>query len=309
MIGMGISGVNMTYDKLWSEAAKHMKSSIIRELLKWAVEKDIISFGGGMPDPKNIPKKELAEITYKLILEKGERVLIYGPTKGSEYLRETLQKFVERHDMKIKSIEEIAIVTGSQQALDLFGRVLLDKGNYIIVEKPTYLAAINAFHFYEPRMVGIPLDENGMKMEKLEEEVKRLKKEGKKIKFIYTIPTCQNPSGYSMSVDRRKELLEIASKYDLFIIEDDPYSYFLYEPIKVRYIKAMDTENRVIFTSTFSKILSPGLRVGWMIGDEEMINKLCVAKQSMDLCTSPLNQYIAAAVSYTHLTLPTICSV
>ena len=271
-----------------------MKASEIRELLRWVAKGDVISFGGGMPDPKLFPKEEMAEIAKYVIIEKGEKALQYGPTQGVPDLVDELIKFMKKESLRVEGAESVIITSGSQQGLDILGRILIDPGDVVIVELPTYLAAINALKVYEPKFVGIPLDDQGMNTEVLEEKVKDLKNKGEKIKFIYTIPTCQNPTGLSMSMERRKHLLEIASKYDLLIVEDDPYSYFLYEPVKFKHLKAMDTEDRVVYMSTFSKILSPGLRLGWMAGNPEFIRKISIAKQSMDLCTSTLTQYIAA---------------
>ncbi len=282
----------MNYEKLWAKRTKYMRASEIRQLLRWVVEGKVISFGGGMPDPKLFPRKELAEIASEVIIEKGDKALQYGPTKGISELREELNKFMREEGFKINGSENIIIVNGSQQGLDILGRILIDPGDIVIVELPTYLAAINAFKQYEPEFVGIPIDDQGMITEALEDKIKELERKEKKIKFIYTIPTCQNPTGLSMSMDRRKHLLEIASKYDLLIIEDDPYSYYLYEKVDFKHLKAMDTEDRVVYMSTFSKILAPGFRIGWVAGNEEIINKIALAKQSMDLCTSPLTQYI-----------------
>ncbi|MEM0212076.1 MAG: PLP-dependent aminotransferase family protein [Candidatus Methanomethylicia archaeon] len=291
----------MNYEKLFSKTSKMMKPSEIRRLLKWATQKDIISFGGGIPDPKNIPKEELAELTKRIILEYGEEALIYGPTRGNSILIKELLKFMESKGIKLKGEEQLVILTGSQQGLDLWARILINPGDIIFVESPTYLAALNAFIPLQPRIIGIPLDDEGMKTEVLEEKIRENIRRKMKIKFIYTIPTCQNPSGYSMSLNRRKHLLEIASKYDLLILEDDPYSYFLYEKVEATPLKAMDKEDRVILMSTFSKMIAPGLRVGWMAGNEKIIEKIVLAKEVADLCTSPLSQYIAAEVLRTGL--------
>lgn len=291
----------MRYEILFSKIANQMRPSEIRRLLKWATQKDIISFGGGIPDPKNIPKNEIAEITRRIILERGEEALIYGPTRGNKILIDELLKFMASRGIKLKGEEEIVVTTGSQQGLDLWARILINPGDIIFVEAPTYLAALNAFIPFQPRIIGIPLDDEGMKTEILEEKIKENIRRRRKMKFIYTIPTCQNPSGYSMSLDRRKHLMEIASKYDLLILEDDPYSYFLYEDVETTPLKAMDKEDRVILMSTFSKMLAPGLRVGWMVGNEKIIEKIVLAKEVADLCTSPLNQYIAAEALKTGL--------
>jgi 2-aminoadipate transaminase len=289
------------YEKLFSKTSGYLKPSEIRRLLKWATQKDIISFGGGIPDPKNIPKEELAEITRRIILEYGEEALIYGPTRGNNVLLEEVMKFMNKNGVKVKGVEELVILTGSQQGLDLWARILLNPGDIVFVEAPTYLAALNAFAPYQPNIIGIPLDENGMRTDVLEEKIKENIRRKRKIKFIYTIPTCQNPSGYSMSLDRRKHLMEIASKYDLLILEDDPYSYFLYEKVETTSLKSMDNEDRVVFMSTFSKMIAPGLRVGWMAGNEKIIEKIILAKEVADLCTSPLSQYIAAEALKTGL--------
>ena len=284
----------LNYEKIFAERTRLMKASEIRQLLKWVSKGNVISFGGGMPDPKLFPKEEIAKITYQIISEQGEKALQYGPTEGIEIFRKEIFNFMHKENIKVKDADHIIVTSGSQQGLDILGRILIDPGDVIIIELPTYLAAINAFKIYEPKLIGIPVDEEGIKTDILEKKVAELIRNGEKIKFIYTIPTCQNPTGLSMSLDRRKHLLEIASKYDLLVVEDDPYSYFLYEPVKVTPLVTLDNEDRVLYMSTFSKILSPGLRLGWIAGEKQIIEKISIAKQSMDLCTSTLTQYIAA---------------
>ncbi len=269
------------------------RASEVRELLKLTEGKQVISLAGGLPDPRVFPKEELAEIAKEVIAEKGDKSLQYSPTIGVTEFREELKKFLIRKGVKVNSDEDILVTTGSQQALDLTARVFIEKDDEIILELPTYLAAINAFRLSKPGMTTIPIDEDGMRTDILEQEVKRLKWLGRNIKFIYTIPVAHNPAGVTMSVDRKKELLEIASKYDLIVIEDDPYSYFVYEEgLDITPLKTLDREGRVIYMSTFSKILSPGLRIGWVLGNEYAINVLERAKQTADLHTSTLTQYI-----------------
>ena len=270
-----------------------MRASEIRALLKWVTQPGMISFGGGMPDPRTFPKEEIAEIAREVILEKGEKALQYCSTEGVDEFREEVTKFVAKKGIKAE-MENVMVTTGSQQTIFLTSRILIDEGDTVIVELPTYLAAIQAFLPERPEFVGIPMDDDGMIMEKLEETLKKLKQEGKKPKFLYTIPTCQNPAGITMSMDRRKRLLELASEYDFLIFEDDPYSYFLFEEKEVKPVKALDQEGRVIYTSTLSKILSPGMRLGWIIAEEEIIQRYMLAKQAVDLCSSTLTQYIAA---------------
>jgi len=266
----------------------------VRELLKVTEGKNIICFTGGFPDPQVFPKRELAEVASYVIEELGDRALQYGPTKGITEFRETLKRFLMNKGVKIESDDDIIVTTGSQQALDLISRLLINPGDTIMVELPTYLAALNAFKSSEPNIVPIPMDENGMRTDALEEEVKKLKRNGARIKFIYTIPVAHNPTGITMSIERKKHLLDIASENDLLIIEDDPYSYFVYdEGIDVTPLKTLDKEGRVIYLSTLSKILAPGLRLGWVLGNGVLVDYIERAKQSADLHTSTLNQFIA----------------
>jgi len=270
-----------------------MKASEIRELLKWVTEGKVISLGGGMPDPQTFPVEDILDIVSKGLREQGDKLLQYGSSEGLKELREQLIHFMNWRGLRVDDIDNIIIVSGSQQGLDLLGKVFIDRGDIVLVELPTYLAAINAFEIYEPQFIGLRMDDEGIDMDALEGILKGLKAKKQKQKFLYTIPTCQNPSGISLSLDRRKHLLELASTFDFLIIEDDPYSFFTYEPLEIEHLKSLDKEGRVIYMSTFSKILSPGLRLGWINAEEEFIEKFELAKQSMDLCTSPLVQYIA----------------
>ncbi|MFP3210937.1 MAG: PLP-dependent aminotransferase family protein [Thermocladium sp.] len=280
----------MDIKSLLSERTQFMKASDIRELLKWVTE-DVISLGGGMPDPSTFPR-ELADIARDVIITKGSSALQYGKTEGVDDLKDELIRFMAKDGIKA-SREEIIITTGSQEALDLIGRITINAGDAVITERPTYLAALQAFKAYRPRIIGVDMDSDGMIMTKLEDAIRKSINDGNKIKFIYVIPTCQNPTGISMSIDRRKHLMELASKYDLLIVEDNPYSYFLFDGIYVPPLKSMDTENRVIYMSTFSKIIAPGIRVGWVVGDKDLIRWIAMAKQAVDLHTSTLSQYIA----------------
>jgi len=270
-----------------------MKASEIRELLKWVTE-NVISFGGGMPDPSSFPVKEIMEITRDVLLARADKALQYGATGGVVELKDELIKFMGKVGIKVDGPESVIITVGSQEALDIIGRLFINPGDYVITESPTYLAALQAFRIYGPRIIGIPMDEEGLKVDILEETLKKISDDGK-VKFVYVIPTGQNPTGITMSRERRKALLEVASKYDVLIIEDDPYGYIYFgdgEPPDR--LKAMDSEGRVIYLSTFSKIAAPGLRLGWVAASREVIRWFELAKQSIDLHTSTLNQYIAA---------------
>lgn len=280
-------------ETFFAERTSLLKASEIRQLLKWVAEGGIISFGGGMPSPTTFPRQQIIEIITAGISEHGDKLLQYGTTQGLKELRSELKNFMEWKGINVPSIDNILVLSGSQQGLDLFGKVFINEGDVVLMELPTYLAAINTFRAYNPEFVGLKMDDDGIIMDSLESILKELQSKHKKLKFLYTVPTCQNPTGVTLSMERRKHLLELASEYDFLIIEDDPYSLILYEPIDVTPLKSMDTEGRVIHLSTFSKILSPGLRLGWVVADDRLIEKFVLAKQGMDLCTSPLLQYIA----------------
>lgn len=282
----------MNLERLFSRRTKVMRPSEIRELLKLTQQPDIISFAGGLPNPDAFPIDEIQDITRRVLEEKGKLALQYGPTEGIRSLRETLANRCRKDGMDASS-DNVLITTGSQQGLDVIGRIFLDPGDTIIVELPTYLGAINAFRAYEVNFEGIPLDKDGMRIDLLEDKIEDLKKKGITPKFIYVVPTFQNPAGVVMPESRRKKLVDIANEHDLLIIEDDPYGKLIYEGDFVRPIKSFDDEGRVIYLSTFSKILSPGFRLAWIVADEEIIRKLSIGKQALDLCSNTFAQYIA----------------
>lgn len=282
----------MNLERLFSRRTKVMRPSEIRELLKLTQQPDIISFAGGLPNPDAFPIDEIQDITRRVLEEKGKLALQYGPTEGIRSLRETLANRCRKDGMDASS-DNVLITTGSQQGLDVIGRIFLDPGDTIIVELPTYLGAINAFRAYEVNFEGIPLDKDGMRIDLLEDKIEDLKKKGITPKFIYVVPTFQNPAGVVMPENRRRKLVDIANEHDLLIIEDDPYGKLIYEGDFVRPIKSFDDEGRVIYLSTFSKILSPGFRLAWIVADEEIIRKLSIGKQALDLCSNTFAQYIA----------------
>ncbi|ABU82041.1 PLP-dependent aminotransferase family protein [Ignicoccus hospitalis] len=269
-----------------------MESSEIREILELTEGKNVISLAGGLPDPKYFPTEELAEISAYVIKEYGARALQYSITRGLREFRKEIAAFMERTGTPGEMPYNIIVTSGSQQALNLLAQVLVNPGDIVVVEKPTYLAAINEFKSVGALFEGIPIDDDGMRTDILEERLKALKAEGKKVKVVYTVPTAQNPSGVSMSNERRSHLLELAEEYDFLIIEDDPYSHFMFEDVDFKRLRSMD-KYRVIYTSTFSKILAPGLRLGWVAAHPEVIDALEIAKQNADLHTPTFNQLIA----------------
>ncbi len=269
-----------------------MESSEIREILELTEGKNVISLAGGLPDPKYFPTEELAEISSYIIKEYGSRALQYSVTRGLREFRKEIVDFMEKTGTPGERPYNIIVTSGSQQALNLLAQILVNPGDLVIVEKPTYLAAINVFKAVGASFDGIPIDDEGMRTDILEEKLKQLKAERKRVKVVYTVPTAQNPSGVSMSNERRAHLLELAEEYDFLIIEDDPYSHFMFENVEFKRLRSMD-KYRVIYTSTFSKILAPGLRLGWVAAHPDIIDALEIAKQNADLHTPTFNQLIA----------------
>jgi len=276
-----------------SVSAKSMKRSAIREILKLLQNPEMISFAGGLPSPESFPVEEIKNITDDILDSRGAAALQYGSTEGDPELREMLLK---RHTEQGLSAghENLAISTGSQQALDILSKIFIDPGDCIICGLPSYLGGLSAFNVYGAEVVGVPFDDLGMKSDELENKLQELEQDNKKVKFIYIIPDFQNPAGITMPESRRKEILQIASKHDLLIVEDSPYRDIRFEGKPQKLIYDLDTEGRVITLFTFSKILAPGFRVAWLLAHPEIINKFIMAKQSADLCSPVLVQKIAA---------------
>ena len=279
---------------LYSENARNLKKSVIRELLKITKKPEIISFAGGLPAPQTFPVDQLKDIVGEILEKEGTAALQYGATEGDDMLKEEIIKFMAEDGITNLTPENILIVSASQQALDMVAKVFVNPNDPVFVGLPTYVGTISALRSYNARMIGIPVTETGMDMDKLKMEIKRLNKLGTPPKFVYLIPDFQNPAGITISKEKREQLLEIAHKYNLLIIEDSPYRNLRYNGEPVPSIYSLDTEGHTVGLYTFSKIFCPGLRLGWIIGPAEIINKFVVAKQAMDLCTPPFNQKIAA---------------
>jgi 2-aminoadipate transaminase len=280
-------------DRFLSNSGKGMKRSAIREILKVLQKPGMISFAGGLPAPETFPIQELKEIALEVIENSGAECLQYGTTEGDPVLRKVLVERSRRSGLNV-SLENLIITTGSQQAIDLISRIFIDPGDYVLCGLPSYLGAINTFLVYGAKLKGITIDEDGMKPEELEETIIRLKEYGRKIKFIYVIPDFQNPSGITTSEQRRRQIIDLAEKYDLLIVEDSPYREVRFEGESQKMMYDLDTTGRVITLGTFSKIFVPGFRVGWVIGNPQVLDKIVMAKQTADLCTSPFVQRIIA---------------
>ncbi len=277
----------------YSQNAQNMKRSEIRELLKVTRRPDIISFAGGLPAPETFPVKDLEDISCQMLREKGATALQYGPTEGEAALREELAKWLSHEKPTIKP-ENILVTTGSQQGLDIVSKVFLDPKDIVVVELPTYIGGLQSFTAYRAKMIGVPQDGHGMRIDLLERSLARLARRRKKPKFIYVVPDFQNPSGVTMPLERRKRLLELAYKYEVPVLEDSPYRDLRFTGQSVPAIYSLDTESQVIVLGTFSKLLCPGLRLAWIIAPVEWTEKMIVAKQAMDLCSPSFTQLIVA---------------
>ncbi|MBK7142875.1 MAG: PLP-dependent aminotransferase family protein [bacterium] len=280
-------------DFQFSSMASRLRRSEIRELLKLTRNPETISFAGGLPDPAIFPYEAVEAASLRAIRESGRHALQYSPTEGDPFLKEQLIKFTKRQGEDV-SAENMLIVASSQQAIDLLSKIFIDPGDPIIVERPTYVGTLQAFKAFDADFHGVELDSNGVDLKQLEQTVIRLIDSGRKPKFVYIIPDFQNPSGITLSLERRRDLLAIASKYDLTVIEDSPYRELRFEGDLLPSLYSLDREGRVIQMKTFSKIFCPGFRLGWINAPAEVIDKLVMAKQGTDLCTAAYSSTIAA---------------
>ena len=287
------------WDYRYAFRTHRMRGSAIRELLKFTERKEVISFAGGMPAPEVFPYEEFKKACNTVLNEKGAECLQYGSTDGYLPLREMIARHSSRYGINV-SADNVLPTTGSQQALDLIGRIFINEGDYILVEKPTYVGAIQAWTAYGANFVTIPIDDDGMVAENLESYLRA------GIKFIYVLPNFQNPTGVTLAYQRRLRLIELASKYGVPIIEDDPYGQLRYEGEHQPPVVVLDSQTRsqeshysgnVLYLSTFSKTLAPGIRLAWVIAAPEIIQKLIFAKQGADLHTSTFTQITAHEVA------------
>ncbi|QRG66835.1 PLP-dependent aminotransferase family protein [Brevibacillus choshinensis] len=259
-------------------------SSAVRDLLKVIQSGNIISFAGGLPDEALFPVQEL-ELAYQKVFRSGGKYLQYGPTEGDVELRTLIQERLRERAIPA-SLENILVTTGSQQAIDLLAKVFLSAGDTVLVENPSYLAALQAFQLYEANMIAVQSDHHGMIPEDLEEKIITHSP-----KFIYVVPTFSNPEGKVWSKERREALLQLAAKHNVIVVEDDPYSDLRFTDEQPVPLAGMEADGaHVIYTSTFSKTVAPGVRIGWLTGPKEVIRMSALSKQSTDLHTSSIDQ-------------------
>ncbi len=277
----------------FSNKMKNIKSSEIRELLKYIHMPGMISFGGGLPNPESFPGEELRSILDDIMENYVSSALQYGQTNGLPELKEQLAAYLKSDENINVDPENILLTTGSQQALYALPLIFANEGDYVITEAPTYVGMLSSLTASGIRSQSVSMDDNGMITDELEEKLKSMKSKGIMPKFIYTIPTFQNPAGYTMPLDRRKHLLELAQQYNIPVIEDNPYGDLRYSGKKLPTLKSLDTNDMVTYLGTFSKIMAPGLRTGFTVSQPEVLGEFNKLKQSLDLTSDSLSQYIA----------------
>lgn len=272
----------------FSERVLTLKPSAIREIFKYAADPTYISLSAGNPAPEAFPVKPLAEISAKLMAENPILALQYSTTEGYTPLRDHLRAYMREKHNTGRDFDDILITSGAQQIMDLFTKSILNEGETVLTEAPSFIGTLNDFRSYRAKLVGIPMDTDGMNMEALE---KALRTE-KNVKFIYTIPNFQNPSGITMSLEKRKKLYDLAKQYGVMILEDNPYGDLRYAGEALPTIKSFDEEGIVLYAGSFSKVISPGMRVGYAIGPKPVLAKMTVCKQGQDVHTNIWSQVL-----------------
>lgn len=272
----------------FSERVLTLKPSAIREIFKYAADPTYISLSAGNPAPEAFPVKPLAEISAKLMAENPILALQYSTTEGYTPLRDHLRAYMRKKHNTGRDFDDILITSGAQQIMDLFTKSILNEGETVLTEAPSFIGTLNDFRSYRAKLVGIPMDTDGMNMEALE---KALRTE-KNVKFIYTIPNFQNPSGITMSLEKRKKLYDLAKQYGVMILEDNPYGDLRYAGEALPTIKSFDEEGIVLYAGSFSKVISPGMRVGYAIGPKPVLAKMTVCKQGQDVHTNIWSQVL-----------------
>ena len=275
-------------DYKFTESIASLAPSAIREILKYSSVPGMISFAAGNPSPEAFLIKDIERITQNILQKNPITALQYSITEGYGPLRDTMKQYMKEKWNSFGENDELIITSGAQQVMDLMTKAFVEKGDTIICEKPTFIGSLNAFRSYGANLVGVEIDDDGMNIDSLEKALK----ENKNAKFIYTIPNFQNPSGVTMSLEKRKTIYSLAKKYGVIILEDNPYGEIRFAGEDIQTIKSLDTDGLVVYAGSFSKVLSPGMRVGYAIGDKRIIAKLTVCKQTSDVHTTALSQMI-----------------
>ena len=276
----------MNIQNALADRVTSLKASAIREIFKLLGKPGIISFAGGIPSPELFPTEEWGDLLKEIMEEEGSKALVYGVTEGYAPLAEIVKGINDKNKVGM-DFDRTIITTGAQQGIDLLIKSLVNEGDGVICENPSFIGTLNSIRSYNARLFEVDMDADGINTDKVEEVLKK-----EKIKLIYTIPTFQNPTGITQTLERRKRLLELAEEYDCYILEDNPYGDLRFKGEPVPTIKSMDKNGRVIYVGTFSKTLSPGIRVGWVTGHEAIIDRVIVCKQVNDVHTPLMNQML-----------------
>ncbi len=287
------------YAGLFSARTRVMSSSATRDLMAMSGRPEVISFAGGLPDTSSFPSETFAAMTARIADESCARALQYGPTEGLPETKRCIADVMAAEDMTVDT-DDVLVTTGGQQVLDLVTKTLIDPGDTIVAEGPSYPGALNAFQAYQANVVQVDMDSDGMRIDLLEETLDRLESEGRRPKFVYTVPSFQNPGGVTLSLPRRKRLVEVARERELLVLEDNPYGLLRYEGDPAPTLYSLDGGVYVMYLGTFSKIFSPGLRLGWVVAPPPVLARINLGKQQADLCTSTLSQILVHAYFERH---------
>ena len=282
------------YAALFASRTKVMKSSAMRDLMAVTARPEVISLAGGLPDTSTFPPDTFAAVAQRIAAESCAKALQYGPTEGLDGTKACIAEVMAAEGMRVDH-EDMIVTTGGQQVIDLVTKTLIDPGDVVIAEGPTYPGAVPVFSSYQADVVQIDMDADGMRVDLLEDTLDRLERDGRRPKFIYTVPSFQNPAGVTMSQARRRRLVEVAHERELLVLEDNPYGLLRYEGEAPTPLLSLDGGVYVMYLGTFSKILSPGIRLGWVVAPPPVLEKINLGKQAADLCTSTLSQLMVQA--------------
>jgi 2-aminoadipate transaminase len=281
------------YAALFAERTKVMKSSAMRDLMALTERDDVISLAGGMPDTSTFPPDSYASVMGTVAAQSCARALQYSPTEGLALVKNCILEVMRAEGMDVDP-DELLVTTGGQQVIDLVCKTLVDPGDVVVTEAPTYPGAVPTFCAYQADVVQVTMDRDGMRVDELEETLDELERSGRRPKFIYTVPNFHNPAGVTMSMERREQLVRIAGERELLVLEDNPYGLLRYEGTPLPTLHSLDDEF-IIYASTFSKILSPGVRLGWACAPAPVLSKMNIGKQASDLCSSSISQHFVGA--------------
>jgi 2-aminoadipate transaminase len=281
------------YAGLFASRTRVMTSSAMRDLMAITQRPDVISLAGGQPDTSTFPPESYAELMGRVAAESTARALQYGPTEGMAAVKDCIVEVMATEDMRVDP-DDVLVTTGGQQVIDLMCKTFVDPGDVVVAEAPTYPGAVPSFMAYQADVAQVAMDADGMRVDELEALLDRLEADGRRPKFVYTVPSFQNPAGVTLSLERRRRLVSIAHERELLVLEDNPYSLLRYEGEPVPTLQSLDGGNFVVYLGTFSKILSAGIRLGWAVAPAPIIDKMNLGKQGVDLCSSSMTQLFVA---------------